>query len=64
MKTIYGPVSSWRLGRSLDVNPHAVERKRCIFDCISYILGPTPTGSLTPRAPSVENKVVITRDGP
>ncbi|MCS7103927.1 MAG: radical SAM protein, partial [Candidatus Korarchaeum sp.] len=33
MEVVYGPVPSWRLGRSLGVDPLGVEEKRCSFDC-------------------------------
>ena len=33
-KYIYGPVSSWRLGRSLGIDPISGKRKICTFDCI------------------------------
>ena len=44
MKIVYGPVPSWRLGRSLGVDPLRGTRKRCTFDCIYCQLGPTPSG--------------------
>ncbi|MFH1786824.1 MAG: radical SAM protein [archaeon] len=40
MSTIYGPVPSWRLGRSLGVDPIS-RRKVCTFDCIYCQLGST-----------------------
>ncbi len=39
MKAIYGPVSSWRLGRSLGVDPICSEEKICSFDCVYCQLG-------------------------
>jgi len=36
---IYGPVSSWRLGRSLGVDPLSGEDKICNFDCTYCQLG-------------------------
>jgi wyosine [tRNA(Phe)-imidazoG37] synthetase (radical SAM superfamily) len=39
MKTVYGPVSSWRLGRSLGVDLICSEGKICSFDCIYCQLG-------------------------
>jgi wyosine [tRNA(Phe)-imidazoG37] synthetase (radical SAM superfamily) len=33
-KYIYGPVSSWRLGRSLGVDPVSQAEKICTFDCV------------------------------
>ena len=38
---IYGPVSSWRLGRSLGIDPVAASGKVCNFDCIYCQLGRT-----------------------
>lgn len=39
MKAVYGPVSSWRLGRSLGVDPICSEEKICSFDCVYCQLG-------------------------
>ncbi len=39
MKTVYGPVSSWRLGKSLGVDPICSETKVCSFDCVYCQLG-------------------------
>jgi len=39
MKSVYGPVSSWRLGRSLGIDPVCSERKICSFDCVYCQLG-------------------------
>jgi wyosine [tRNA(Phe)-imidazoG37] synthetase (radical SAM superfamily) len=44
MKIVYGPVASWRLGRSLGVDPLGGTRKWCTFDCCYCQLGPTPNG--------------------
>jgi len=44
MRIIYGPVPSWRLGRSLGVDPLGGGEKRCTFDCLYCQLGPTPHG--------------------
>ena len=38
---IYGPVSSWRLGRSLGVDLVSTRGKTCSFDCIYCQLGRT-----------------------
>lgn len=38
---IYGPVPSWRLGRSLGVDPVSTRGKTCSFDCIYCQLGRT-----------------------
>jgi wyosine [tRNA(Phe)-imidazoG37] synthetase (radical SAM superfamily) len=41
MRVLYGPVASWRLGRSLGVDPLATRGKRCPFSCIYCQYGPT-----------------------
>ena len=41
MEIVYGPVSSWRLGRSLGVDPICREGKVCSFDCVYCSLGST-----------------------
>jgi len=41
MKTIYGPVPSWRLGRSLGIDPICSMKKICSFDCVYCQLGKT-----------------------
>jgi wyosine [tRNA(Phe)-imidazoG37] synthetase (radical SAM superfamily) len=41
MKTIYGPVPSWRFGRSLGVDPICSMGKICSFDCAYCQLGKT-----------------------
>ncbi|MFX1562428.1 MAG: radical SAM protein [Promethearchaeota archaeon] len=38
--TVYGPVPSWRFGRSLGIDP-VPPPKRCTFNCIYCQLGPT-----------------------
>jgi wyosine [tRNA(Phe)-imidazoG37] synthetase (radical SAM superfamily) len=38
---IYGPVPSWRLGRSLGVDMVSQPEKTCSFDCVYCQLGPT-----------------------
>jgi wyosine [tRNA(Phe)-imidazoG37] synthetase (radical SAM superfamily) len=40
-KYVYGPVSSWRLGSSLGVDPISEDKKYCSFDCIYCQLGRT-----------------------
>ncbi|MDP8261744.1 MAG: radical SAM protein [Candidatus Ancaeobacter aquaticus] len=40
-KYIYGPVSSWRLGVSLGVDPVSEKEKICTFDCLYCQLGRT-----------------------
>jgi wyosine [tRNA(Phe)-imidazoG37] synthetase (radical SAM superfamily) len=41
MKTVYGPVPSWRLGKSLGVDPISSQNKICSFNCIYCQLGTT-----------------------
>jgi len=41
MKPIYGPVPSWRLGRSLGIDPISREENTCTFDCAYCQLGKT-----------------------
>jgi wyosine [tRNA(Phe)-imidazoG37] synthetase (radical SAM superfamily) len=38
---IYGPVSSWRLGRSLGIDLLSTKEKTCSFDCVYCQLGRT-----------------------
>jgi wyosine [tRNA(Phe)-imidazoG37] synthetase (radical SAM superfamily) len=38
---IYGPVPSWRLGRSLGIDMLSTRRKTCSFDCVYCQLGRT-----------------------
>lgn len=38
---LYGPVSSWRLGSSLGIDPISCEDKICTFDCVYCQLGKT-----------------------
>ena len=40
-KNIFGPVRSWRLGRSLGIDPLSSKRKICNMDCIYCQLGKT-----------------------
>ena len=40
-KYIYGPVSSWRLGRSLGIDPISSFQKTCTFDCVYCQAGKT-----------------------
>jgi len=41
MSIIYGPVSSWRLGRSLGIDLLNTRRKVCSFNCVYCQLGET-----------------------
>ena len=50
MRVLYGPVASWRLGRSLGVDPLAMRGKRCPFSCIYCQYGPTSRPTLQRRA--------------
>jgi wyosine [tRNA(Phe)-imidazoG37] synthetase (radical SAM superfamily) len=40
-KYIYGPVSSWRLGKSLGIDPISSFQKTCTFDCVYCQAGRT-----------------------
>ncbi len=40
-KYIYGPVSSWRLGASLGIDPISRNEKVCTFDCVYCQVGQT-----------------------
>ena len=48
-KYVYGPVYSWRLGRSLGVDPLSREKKKCNFDCIYCQVGRTRGYTLSRR---------------
>lgn len=52
MSLIYGPVPSWRLGRSLGVDAVSTSNKTCSFDCIYCQLGRT-------RHPLTERQVFV-----
>jgi wyosine [tRNA(Phe)-imidazoG37] synthetase (radical SAM superfamily) len=41
MSIVYGPVSSWRLGRSLGIDLISTKGKACSFDCVYCQLGKT-----------------------
>ena len=41
MSVVYGPVPSWRLGRSLGIDPVSTRYKTCSFDCVYCQLGRT-----------------------
>jgi len=41
MRFVYGPVASWRLGRSLGVDIISTKEKTCSFDCVYCQLGRT-----------------------
>lgn len=49
MNTVYGPVPSWRLGRSLGIDP-VCNRKVCSFDCSYCQLGRTTEKTVKRRA--------------
>jgi len=53
MGHIYGPVPSWRLGRSLGIDPVSTHGKTCSFDCLYCQLGRT-VHPLTERRRFVE----------
>ena len=41
MSIVYGPVPSWRLGRSLGIDLLSTQEKTCSFDCVYCQLGRT-----------------------
>ena len=49
MAIIYGPVSSWRLGRSLGIDLLSTRRKVCSFNCVYCQLGETDQFIVEPR---------------
>jgi wyosine [tRNA(Phe)-imidazoG37] synthetase (radical SAM superfamily) len=49
MSIIYGPVSSWRLGRSLGIDLLNTKRKVCSFNCVYCQLGETDQLIVEPR---------------
>jgi wyosine [tRNA(Phe)-imidazoG37] synthetase (radical SAM superfamily) len=49
VRTVYGPLQSWRFGRSLGVDPLAQKAKRCPFSCIYCQYGPTEQPTLQRR---------------
>ncbi len=58
-KYIYGPVSSWRLGCSLGIDPLSCQHKTCTFDCIYCQAGktqvlPEDRGVFVPTATLIE----------
>lgn len=58
-KYIYGPVSSWRLGLSLGIDPLSCRHKTCTFDCIYCQAGktevfPRDRGIFVPTATLIE----------
>jgi len=46
---IYGPVNSWRLGRSLGIDPVSSSKKICTFDCIYCQVGKARPSKATRR---------------
>lgn len=53
---IYGPVPSWRLGRSLGVDMLSTQQKTCSFDCVYCQLGRT-------RKPQIRRGEFVSLDG-
>ena len=49
LEIVYGPVSSWRLGRSLGIDPICAEGKICSFDCVYCSLGRTTVKTIDRR---------------
>lgn len=53
MRSVYGPVISWRLGRSLGIDP-LPSVKTCTFECVYCQLGKTVNKVLSPREANIE----------
>lgn len=50
MRTVYGPIDSWRFGRSLGIDPLAQKAKLCPYNCIYCQYGPTKEPALRRRS--------------
>jgi len=50
MRTLYGPIDSWRFGRSLGIDPLAQKAKLCPYNCIYCQYGPTREPALRRRS--------------
>ena len=50
MRILYGPIDSWRFGRSLGVDPLAARHKLCPFSCVYCQYGETPNRGMRRRA--------------
>lgn len=46
MRTVYGPIDSWRFGRSLGIDPLAQKTKVCPLSCVYCQYGPTTRPTL------------------
>jgi wyosine [tRNA(Phe)-imidazoG37] synthetase (radical SAM superfamily) len=57
LEIVYGPVSSWRLGRSLGIDPICAGGKICSFDCVYCSLGRTTIKTIE-RKTFVQSKIV------
>jgi wyosine [tRNA(Phe)-imidazoG37] synthetase (radical SAM superfamily) len=55
MRNLYGPVESWRFGRSLGVDPLAARGKMCPFSCIYCQYGET-------RHPTTRRRTWVTAE--
>ena len=60
MRFVYGPVASWRLGRSLGVDIISTKKKTCSFDCVYCQLGRTENKTAE-RKVYVETDVLLAR---
>lgn len=57
-KYIYGPVSSWRLGRSLGIDPISQKEKQCVFDCCYCQIGRAKAISLNRKVFVKEGEII------
>ena len=55
MRILYGPIESWRFGRSLGVDPIALRHKLCPFSCTYCQYGET-------RQPTVQRRRFVPAD--
>jgi wyosine [tRNA(Phe)-imidazoG37] synthetase (radical SAM superfamily) len=55
MRTLYGPVDSWRFGRSLGLDPLAARHKLCPFSCLYCQYGET-------RHPCLQRQAFVTAE--
>ncbi len=57
MRILYGPVDSWRFGRSLGIDPLATREKPCPFSCVYCQYGTTRRFALRRRAYVTESQL-------
>jgi len=55
-KYLYGPVQSWRLGRSMGIDPLSLKHKVCNMDCVYCQLGPTLSQESQNKSPALSDE--------